>query len=57
MKKLKLPMAINTPERRKWLSMDDYIEFVSFNLRFFRRKNNKKNDGAFMRVSAPFSLK
>jgi len=57
MKKLKLPMAGGTPESHKWLSMDDYVEFVNFNLKYFRIINNTKKYEAAMRVSVPFSIK
>ena len=57
MKKLKLPMIGNLPEQDKWLSMNDYIEFVNFNLRYFRVKKDTKNSEIDMRVNVPFTIK
>lgn len=55
MKKLKLPVINNFPEENKWLSMDEYIEFVNFIANNFPR--DKKRDDADMRVDVPFSIK
>ena len=33
MEKMKLPVICNIPTKDKWLSMDDYLKFVIFNLR------------------------
>lgn len=57
MKKLKLPIVRNSPENHKWLSMDEYIKFVNFNFKYFRKKNNTKSGEADTRVDVPFSIK
>lgn len=57
MRKLKLPVISELPEKRKWLSMDEYVEFVNFNLRHFRRSKIAKRDEMAMRVSTPFVIK
>ena len=57
MKKLKLPTIGNLPERHDWLSMDEYIKFVNFNLRYFRRTKNAKQGEIAMRVNVPFLIK
>ena len=57
MKKLKLPIIGDFPEQRKSLSMDEYIEFVNFNSRYFRRSKVAEKILAGMRVSVPFSVK
>lgn len=56
MKKLKLPIIRNPPENYKWLPMDEYIKFVNFNFRYFRKKNTKSSK-ADMRANVPFSIK
>lgn len=55
MKKLKLPIAADFPEQRKWLSMDEYVGFVNFSLKI-RVKTNRKRDEIKMRVNTPFCL-
>ena len=57
MKKLKLPIIGNLPERHNWLLMDEYIEFVNFNLKYFRKIRNVKQDEIAMRVNVPFTIK
>jgi hypothetical protein len=57
MKKLKLPIIKESPEYHKSLSMDDYIEFVNFNSKYFRRNMDEEKALAGMRVSVPFSVK
>ena len=57
MKKLKLPIFGNIPESNKWLSMDDYIEFVNFNLKYFKRNKSIKRDELAMHVNVPFLIK
>jgi len=57
MKKLNLPILKNMPEHNNWLSMNDYIEFVNFNLRYFRKGKVPKKERDAMRVNVPFSIK
>ena len=57
MKKLKLPIIGNLPERHNWLLMDEYIKFVNFNLKYFRKIRNVKQDEIAMRVNVPFTIK
>ena len=56
MKTLKLPLFIETQEKYKWLSMNDYLEFLKFNSTHFPKRRGTKKDEAVMRVSAPFSI-
>lgn len=56
MKKLKLPILKKVPERDKWLSMDDYIEFLNFNARNFGKSKTEKNRND-THVRIPFSIK
>jgi len=56
MKKLKLPIIGDLPERNKWLSMDEYIRFVNFNLKIRGRETAKRDETA-MRVNVPFSIR
>ena len=57
MKKLKLPVIGEFPEHHKSLSMDEYVEFVNFNSRYFRRNKNTEKGLAGMRVNVPFSVR
>jgi len=57
MEKLKLPISKDFPEANGWLSMDDYIEFVNFNSKYFRPGKRTKKDKLYMPVNVPFSLK
>lgn len=59
MEKLKLPVMCGIPENNKWLSMDEYIKFVNFNAKCFRkyRIRNRKTDEMAMHVNVPFSIK
>ena len=56
MEKLKLPILKDIPESNRWLSMDDYIEFVNFNARNFRKSKVTKSDMDAMRVNVPFFI-
>ena len=57
MERLKLPIIRNLPEQNRWLSMDEYIKFVNFNLKYFRRKKGVKRDEREMRVNVPFLIR
>lgn len=57
MKKMKLTVSSKFPTQNKWLSMDEYIEFVNFNSRYFRRNKIMKKDDSDMRAKVPFSMK
>ena len=54
--KLKLPVG-KFPEHDRWLSMDDYVEFVNFTNRYFHKNKMSKKDELAMRVNVPFSIK
>ena len=56
-KKIKLPMLNKFPEQNRWLSMDEYIKFVNFNLKYFIKNKNVKRDELAMRVNVPFSIR
>lgn len=57
MKKLKLPVTDNDAGQDRWLSMNDYIKFVNFNLRCFGKRKISKRDDIAMHVNAPFLIK
>ncbi len=57
MKKLKLPVIRGSQGEPRTLSMDDYLEFVQFNLKHaFNRKAYTKWK-KMMAVNVPFSIK
>jgi hypothetical protein len=56
MKKLNLPVNGDFPENDRWLSMDEYVEFVNFNRTIWKRRTTKK-DERDMRVNVPFVIK
>lgn len=45
------------PEQNRWLSMDDYVRFVNFNLQCFGKRKISKKDELAMHVNVPFSIK
>ncbi len=51
---LKLPIG-EFPEQDRWLSMDDYIEFVNFCANNFP-KDKVSAEEAFVHVRVPFSI-
>lgn len=53
---LKLPVG-KFPEQDRWLSMDEYIEFVNFCANNFPRSKVSVKEEAAMRVNVPFSIK
>lgn len=55
MKKVKSSRS-GFPGRDKWLSMDEYIKFVNFNARYFRKDKASKAEKLAMRVDVPFSI-
>lgn len=57
MKKLKLPVSDKFPEQDRWLSMDEYIEFVNFCANNFPKDKVSVREEASMRVNVPFSIK
>lgn len=57
MEKLNLPIIKNIPEETKWLSMDEYLEFVIFNLENPDSKINGRKWKRLLAVNVPFSLK
>ncbi len=57
MKKLNFPIIREPLPDAKWLSMDDYLKFVNFNLKYtFNRKIYKKWK-KMLTVTEPFVLK
>jgi len=56
-RKIKLPISRKFPSQNRWLSMEDYIEFINFNTRYFRKGRTAKADEIAMRVNVPFSIK
>lgn len=57
MKKLKLPIIKGALPAAKWLSMDDYVRFVSLNLRYAPDKETIRKQKKLAAVNVPFSLK
>ena len=56
MEKLKLPIIKERIPDAKWLSMDDYLKFVNFHLKYtFDRKANRRWK-KLLAVNVPFSL-
>ena len=53
MEKLILPIIKKKPPPAKKLSMDDYLKFVNFNLKFFPKNENKRKSSY---VNVPFVL-
>lgn len=57
MEKLNFPVIRESLPDAKWLSMDDYLKFVNFNLKYaFDRKIYKKWK-KMLAVTVPFVLK
>ena len=56
-KKIKLPIITDFPERDKWLSMDEYIRFLDFTAAHFRQRKHNKINEINMLVNVPFSIK
>ena len=57
MKKLKLPIIKEALPAAKWLSMDDYVRFVSWNLRYARDKKTIRKQKRLSAVNVLFLLK
>jgi len=57
MEKIKLPVVRNIPTRDKWLSMDDYLKFVIFNLRYTSDRKTGRKWKRLLGVNVPFVLK
>jgi len=57
MKKTKSSVTGKTFGHDKFLSMDEYVAFVNFNMRYFRKGKTAKSDEIAMRVNVPFSIK
>lgn len=57
MEELNFPVIKKPLPDAKWLSMEDYVKFVNFNLKYtLDRKANRKWK-RFLAVKAPFSFK
>lgn len=57
MGKLKLPIIKEPLPETKWLSMDEYLKFVNFNLKYTVNKNAAKSWKKMLAVNVSFSLK
>lgn len=53
---LNLPVG-DFPEQHKWLSMNDYIEFINFTSKHFPRKRITKKEWLDLHRGVPFSIK
>lgn len=54
---LRLPIIRNEPPRPKALSMDDYLKFVQFNLKYTFNKKAYAKWKKMLAVNVPFSIK
>lgn len=57
MEKLNLPIIKSPIPDAKWLSMDDYLKFVSFHLKYTFNKKAHRMWKKMLGVNVPFSLK
>jgi hypothetical protein len=57
MNKLKLPIIRKSKPSSKWLPMDEYLNFVSFNLRYTYNRKASRQWKKLLAVDVPFSLK
>ena len=57
MEKMKLPVVRNIPTKDKWLSMDDYLKFVIFNLRYTSDGKTGRKWKRLLGINVPFVLK
>ncbi len=55
--KLNLPIIKGPIPQAKWLSMDDYLEFVNFNLRYTLDRKANRSLKKLQAVNVPFSLR
>ena len=56
MKKLKLPIIKDLPQKQRILSMDDYLKFVMFNLKHAFDKKSYAKQKQLLAVDVPFKL-
>ena len=56
MKKLRLPIIRGIIPKTKSLSMDDYLKFVTFNLKYTIDKKAAKQRKRLSAVNTPFSF-
>lgn len=56
MKKLKLPIIRGPMPEKKILSMDDYLEFVVFNLKYAFNEAANREWKKMLAVDVPFSI-
>jgi len=54
---MKLPVVRNIPTRDKRLSMDDYLKFVIFNLRYTSDGKTGRKWKRLLGINVPFVLK
>jgi len=57
MEKMKLPVVRNIPIKDKWLSMDDYLKFVIFNLRYTSDGKTGRKWKRLLGINVSFVLK
>lgn len=55
--RLRLPVSDKFPVSDRWLSMDEYVEFVNFCSRYFPRKKMSKKEWLALHRGVPFSIK
>ena len=55
--KLKFPVIKQPLPPAKWLSMDDYVEFVIFNLKYTVNKKILRKQKKLAAVNVPFFLR
>ena len=54
--KLSLPVMKQAPPAARWLSMDDYVKFVAFNLKYTLDKKVIRKQKKLAAVNIPFLL-
>lgn len=57
MKKLKLPIIRGPMPEKKCLSMDDYLEFVQFQLKYTFNEAANREWKKMLAVDVPFSIR
>lgn len=57
MEELNLPIIKGPLPRAKWLSMDDYLKFVTFNLKYTLNRKVNRIWKKMLGVNVPFSIK
>lgn len=57
MKELNLPIIRGGLPAAKWLSMEDYIEFINLHLKYTLNRKTVRKQKKLQAVNVPFSLR